>query len=652
MKRFYILIILTLTIACSGIKSSNRNMIHVIPKNVLKKQKLTKKEAIASIEKKKTETTKAILKLNKNRIDVFNEYPASTSKKKYKLSVAYDSTSLYDFIVNVLQKTLHKNFIIKANIKLPVSIYLDGEFSEEELISFIRILLDAQRLTIVKVGNTYVIKQSKGTPKTPLASGDAWWLYRPRYIGTRNMLNVVRNLLTTSGGVYNLGNMVLIADERNNLAAIRRLVRLIDVDDLSSFNIRVFKLVNSSPTDIYKEIQNILKSTGVEKSSYSVIPIDRLNLLVVLTTSESLMNKLDRLIKLLDSEENRENKKIYIYRVQYVDVEKLSKTLESFLSGKKVISSNRNKKAKKTTPTIVTSNVIIVPDKTTNTLIIEASPEDYQKIRKLIEELDVMPRQVLIEVLIAEVTLNKQLENGVEWWLKSHGKYAATASINYGLTGSKENLFGFTYYGVNPDNFWHFLYALSTKSKITVLSSPHILVRDNEGASIDVGQEVPILTMETVGTTQISGTSAIDRRVEYRDVGVILRVKPHISEEGFVTLEVEQETSQAEKNTVSGIDSPIILKRKIKTTLMVQDGHSIILGGIINRRTNAVKKSIPILGDLPFFGKLFSYESKEKENTELIIMITPHVIKSVEEADVISSIFEKRLQGLVGRQKK
>ena len=123
-------------------------------------------------------------------------------------------------------------------------------------------------------------------------------------------------------------------------------------------------------------------------------------------------------------------------------------------------------------------------------------------------------------------------------------------------------------------------------------------------------------------------------------------MKPHISEEGFVTLDITQESSEAQANTISGIDSPIILKRKVKTTLMVQDGHSVIIGGIIDHKRNVVKKKVPLLGDIPLFGKAFSYEQTKRSKTELIVMLTPYVISSVEEADVITSMIQERLKAL------
>lgn len=641
-------------IGCSSIRTPKISSFHVIPKKTLKgKTGKREKEIIKKIGKtKKEQTIEVFSKPGKGTDLVIYKKPIIQKGKKYRLSVYYDTIPIYDLIVNIFKNVLKKNFLIKANLSTTISISIDGNFTETEILEMLNFILENIGCIITQKGNLYVVENTSISQNAFLLKGTKLWFYKPKFLSIRDIYQIIMNLKSRSGKVLVLKNYIFTIDTKETLNSIRTLVKLIDTDTFKSHSIKIFKLQNTEPKDMQNEISQILKSTDVSPENFSLIPIDRLGFLVVIANTNELMNEIASLIKTLDSQPEKGERGIYIYRVQYVKVDKLAQTLEKLLSGKEAIVSK--KKGKEQTPTpIISSKIVIVPDEVNNALIIEATPEDYKKIKAIISELDTMPRQVLIEVLIAEITLRNQMENGVEWWLKIHAKsYTSETASQFGLAGGRESLFGFTYYGINPDHFWNFLYFLSTKSKINILSSPHILVRDNEEATIDVGQEVPVLTMETVGTTQIQGTTAIDRRVEYRDVGVILKVKPHISEEGFITLEITQETSEAEKNTVSGIDSPVILKRKVLTTLMVQNEHSVILGGIINRKINNVAKKVPVIGDIPFLGKLFSYESKEEERTELIIMITPHVIKSVKEADIISNLFEERLKNLMKNKKK
>ena len=647
--------IITVALICACSKapiSKNQPVISIIPKGVLNKErKQREKRILAKMPTEEKEKTKEVAYIKGGSVSLLKTQKEKLFTKKYTISVNYDSVPVYDFVVDILNKTLNKNFVIEDKIKGNISVVLDGSFTEGELINIVEQILEKQGLTLYKQKGLIIIKKSRTYPKILLTKDFAFWFYKPDFLSPREVYSIAAELISQEGKCKIIGNKLLVIDKKKTVLSIRRLITTLDTEAFSGYSIKIFELKNSTPSVVSKELEKILASIKVSKESWSFIPIDRLDFLVVIASSQKLMDRVTNIVKLLDSTQEKGAKNIYIYKVQYARASDIAKILDNLLSGKKVITTGVKGKKKEVTK-IVSSEVVIVPDEINNALIIQASQEDYRKIKSLIDSLDVMPKQVLIEVLIAEITLNKQLENGIEWWLKSNGKqYIAEGSISFGLSGSRSQLFGFTYYGLDPDNFWNFLYFLSTKSDLTVLSSPHILVRDNEDASIEVGKEVPVLSTETVGTVQIQGTAAIDRKIEYRDVGIILKVKPHISDEGFVTLEIVQESSTAERNTVSGIDSPVILKRKIKTTLMVQNGHSIILGGIIDRRNNTLIKKVPLLGDIPFLGNLFSYRSNEHTKTELVIMITPHVIESVNQADVISNLFETRLKKLIKKQK-
>ncbi len=627
--------------------------LRIIPEGSLPvKTKPREEHLITEKLKKEKEETKIVYSKKTGSISKHYIPGIGSKRKKYNISVSYDNIPLYDLLVNIVKNTLKKNLVVETNLDRTVTVILNGRFSESELLSILKDILQTWGVSMNIYDGVVVVKKARTHPRPSVSSTVGWWVYKPENISPRTALNILREFSGPESTVKMAGSILIVVDYPKNLKRMLHLIKVVDVDPFRGYAVKIFELKNAEPSSVAKEVNNVLKSLRIERGLYQMVPVDRLGYLIAVASSDALMERITSLVKLLDSGEEKSERNIYIYKVQYVKVKKIAETLRELLTGKSAIApTSSKKKSKKESPAIVSSNVVIVPDETNNALIIEASQEDYKKIKTIISAMDTMPRQVLIEVLIAEVTLNKQLENGVEWWLKAHGNtFTGEAAITYGLAGSRQNLFGFTYYGLNPDNFWNFLYFLSTNTNLTVLSSPHILVRDNEEASIDVGKEVPILSTETVSSVDIQGSAGIDRKIEYRNVGVILKVKPHVSEEGFVTLEISQESSSAEKNTVSGIDSPVILTRKINTTLMVQNEHTIVLGGIIDRRTDTVVKRVPLLGDIPLLGKLFSYESREKNNTELIIMITPHVIDSVSKADVISNIFKTKLRNLLEKK--
>ena len=646
-KIAFFLISLTLLFSCA--KRREQVSISLIDKSKLEKVRKPREKTLLKEKPRRKGETKVIYRIHRRSLERSLVKPIKVKGKVKNLSLIYDYVDIVDFINQVLGDVLKVNYLIPSYVKGTLSIRLEGSFSKRELLKVIKIVLEASGYTLSKKGSLYVVER-QGTKPLWITQGKTIWVYRTNYVRPSEIVKAIRPLLTRDAQLTfydNLGLIVLI-EENQKIKSIIRLAKLIDTEPFSRYDISILKLNFADARDLSREIESMLSRMGLRRGyDFSIIPIPRLDYIVTLTNSEKLTDRIISIVKLLDVPVERGEKNVYIYKAQHVEARKLADTLIKFLSKKGQVVTVGKKGKKVKSQAILTGEVVIVPDETTNTLLIESTPEDYERIKRIIRVLDAMPRQVLIEVLIAEISLEKELEHGVEWWLRAKSRgYKAEVSSAFGLAGAREKLLGFTYYGINPDDFWNFIYALATESQIKVLSSPHILVRDNEEATIDVGQEVPVITTETVGTTLIQGTAAIDRRISYKDVGIILKVKPHISEEGFVTLDITQESSEAQANTISGIDSPIILKRKVKTTLMVQDGHSVIIGGIIDHKRNVVKKKVPLLGDIPLFGKAFSYEQTKRSKTELIVMLTPYVISSVEEADVITSMIQERLKAL------
>ena len=201
---------------------------------------------------------------------------------------------------------------------------------------------------------------------------------------------------------------------------------------------------------------------------------------------------------------------------------------------------------------------------------------------------------------------------------------------------------GFTY-AFASDALEAFLRAYSRENEVKILSTPHILVADNTEATIDVGEEVPIVTSEYTPTTRLEGET-FSRSIEYRDTGILLAVTPRINEKGLVTMEVNQEVSNVSEQRIEGIDSPIILKRQAETTLVVQDGRTIVIGGLIREQKDTTKEGIPYLSDIPYLGMLFGYTKEISRNTELLFLITPHVVQNLEEAELVTQEFKEKVK--------
>jgi len=288
----------------------------------------------------------------------------------------------------------------------------------------------------------------------------------------------------------------------------------------------------------------------------------------------------------------------------------------------------------------------IIPDEVTNTIVILATPDDYALMYETIQKIDIVPRQVMIEVLIAEVTLGDDLRFGIEWSIKSKiDKGFMSLGFNTGLDRTTAQ--GFTFLGIDRTGLIQgFLQALATESKVNVLASPHILAADNREARIQIGNQVPIVTSETpISTVGTTGTS-VSRSIQYKDTGVILKIKPLINESGLVSLDLSQEVSDYFLQNIYGSEYPVITKREATTNLVAQDGETIVIGGLIQENFKRTRAGLPLLSKIPVLGWLFSNTADEEKRTEVIMLLTPLVVKNPEDAKNMTNVYIHRIKGV------
>jgi general secretion pathway protein D len=292
----------------------------------------------------------------------------------------------------------------------------------------------------------------------------------------------------------------------------------------------------------------------------------------------------------------------------------------------------------------------IVADPSNNALIIMAKAQDYRDIETVIKQLDIMPLQVLIDATIVEVGLTDQLKYGLQWYF-SHDLGGTTGSA--GFLGSTLGLAsaagGFTYVLTNVARDMKIqLDALAATNKINVLSSPSLMVLNNQQATIKVGDQVPILTAQALpanGVSNLVGTQSI----QYKDTGVLLEVRPRVNAGGLVSMELSQAVDtlkNAGAASASGINSPTIQQRKIQSQVAVRSGETIVLGGLIIENANNTVTGMPLLSELPWLGPLFSSTEKNLARTELVILMTPRVVENSRSSQQITNEYRRRLSGL------
>jgi general secretion pathway protein D len=413
------------------------------------------------------------------------------------------------------------------------------------------------------------------------------------------------------------------------------------------------------------------------------LPETRTNSLIVLASAEILADVADLLSK-IDVPATSGGGKISVYYLENADSEEVAKVLASLSEkrpGQPPVAAAQQpagappRDAQPTVKSVLSAEleggIKVTPDKATNSLVIIASPNDFLTLTEVIKKLDIRRRQVFVEAVIMEVTLDKARDLGVEYrGTVGKGDSAAITGTNFDFQGNVNSLLGSIAAG-NPLIFpgsgliaggiagsvtlpdgtkvpalTAVLRAAQTLTNVNILSSPHLLTLDNKEAEIVVGENVPFITSQSRDSTNLAN---VINTIERKDVGITLRITPHIHESEYVSLDIFQESSALKDtsllaNTTMG---PTTTKRSARTSVLVKNGDMVIIGGMMQETAQDIERKVPLLGDIPLLGYLFKFKSVSRKKTNLIIMLTPHVIREPGELAKPSAEQRKRLDDFV-----
>ena len=502
-------------------------------------------------------------------------------------------------------------------------------------------------------------------------------------------------------------NMLIVSGTGADIAALGELIATFDVDFLAGMSFGIFPLQNGSAKAIATELGSILGAgSGAPLGGMlRFVPLERINSVLVISPQRAYLRQAGGWIERLDRGDE-DTPRIFEYRVQNSRAVDLARVLSQLFSSGQVrvvdtgvapgqtplqlssvgFGQNGNgngngaslapRPAAGTPPMppplsqpvpdqpaaaappqpagdggtpsagradddLAPPHARIVADEKNNTLVIFARPRDYRMIEGALKKLDVVPLQVLIEATIAEVTLNHDLQYGVQWFLKAG---TSDFTLSNDKTGIISSVFpGFNYL-LKQSNVNVVLNALSAVTNVNVVSSPQLLVLDHHVATLQVGDQVPI-PIQQAQSTLVPGAPLINT-VEFRDTGVILRVSPRVNSNGLITLDIAQEVSDVTKTTTSNIDAPTIQQRRIQSTVTVQDGETVALGGLIRENRTNSRNGVPGLGSIPLLGTLFSSIDRQQDRTELLILLSPRVVHDAAEARTLTEELRGRLHAL------
>jgi len=586
------------------------------------------------------------------------------------VELAFDNADIHEVLDVTLYELFRVNYMVDPSIKAKVTFHISGDYTKNQFINILNNVLQLNNLAIVRgPGNIYKVVRrasSAGSGNVPLVgenesdqAGDQTCMIRLRYISSANAAKNIKPFLSKNAVIVQdtVTNSVVITDTKDNQDKAVSILGMMDIEYFADISWQVFPLEGTDASEMARDLSRILKTgglynrPGMDKGSFEIVPIKTMNALLVASKWPSMIKLIEDWINAMDQSDDS-GTNVFVYFVENGTAAELADILKQLYGGTPSGSSKKTAIVRPTGSTgmagELSGEVEIIPDETNNAIVFKANGRDYKIIKEVLKKLDIVPRQVLINVVIAEVTLSDSLEYGVEWFLKDRAQsdYKLQGVLDNGIERAFDTVLGSSGSAglklalYDSDNALRGLItALDTEGEINILSSPNILAIDNKESIIEVGEQVPIPTGETV----TDGGSRITS-IQYRDTGVLLSVTPHINSSGLIKMELAQEVSEiGTEYIISEVTANSFLTRKAQTSLVVEDGQTIVIAGLMRSKSDNNSSGIPYLRDIPLLGYLFGGMSKDLNKTELIFLVSPRVINTRAEADAVTKDFSKRV---------
>ena len=594
-------------------------------------------------------------------------------------SLAFVDADVRRVVDAVMGSMLGANYSIDPAVHGNITLRTNQPVARDMLVPMLENALRSVDAVLVQQGDSYrILPRAEARTRAPVSDdaaatsnttpGFATEVVTLKQASAREMARLLEQFLGKDvvGGTNVATNQVLITGGAEERQAARQLIARFDIDSLANMTFELFRLENVDADTLNNELVKIFQPPyDIIGSRVRLIPLPRLRSLLVIAAERADIAKVEPWIKRLDAGVSGK-RRLYSYIVQNGRAQDLAASLQRVLatggdSGQGGAQQSAAEPATSSTQlppeqaiggqtplpggtnAAVTSSgggsgPRIVPSEANNSLLIYANGEEYDFIREALEKLDQPVPQVLIEATLAEVTLTDDFRFGVSFSAlrgdtsvaQSNSSSALPAAI---FPGFSMSVIGSTAQGV--------LNTLQGKTHLRVLSAPKLIVLNNQTATLQVGDQVPIVTQQSQSVS--AAGAPIVNSVELHDTGVILKVTPRVNDTGTITLDVAQEVSDVATTTSSGINSPTIQQRRLTSTVATQSGQMIALGGLIRDRRNKTRQGIPLLSQIPLVGGLFGTQGNSGTRTELIILLTPTIIHSPQQ---VRGVVDALIDGL------
>ncbi|MFT4925944.1 MAG: general secretion pathway protein D [Phenylobacterium sp.] len=616
----------------------------------------------------------------KSMADLFNadqesKRVAATFSEADQVRYSVDAMKLSEFIHHVFRDILGVNYVVDntlTNLASPVTLNFQNLISKKEaFLASSDILLRQQIGVTVKDSVYYLFPMetksagdvSIGVGRTdadlPLTQGKVLQIVPMNFGMNIGIERTLRDLSDIAVTVDMDKNAVFLQGARSKVRKVMELARILDMPSNQGKHIGLLRLTYLSTQEFSKQISQLMEAEGIpvgvgnaKQKNVVLVPLNQIGLVAVFANNGAFLSRIQFWHEQLDQPSQGDAKRYFMYEPQNARARDLGESLSPLFGGsvpttaKPKGNSSRDTRSalRSSTATPVSSagddDLTMVIDERTNTLIFYTTSMRYQQLRPLIKRMDTLPRQVILEATIAEVTLSGEFKHGVEFAV-------ANGSFGFGTKGAFKatDIGGFAAGWVRPitsslENVS--VNLIKTNSLVNVLSSPTLLVRDGVSASITVGNEIPLVTstisVPITGTENERTTTTIERR----QIGLTLSVTPTINSQGIVIMEIMLDISN--ELAISG--NSTLLNRQVQTEVVANSGQTIILAGLISENKSNGDSGVPVLGDLPVLGNLFKSATQNKDKTELVILVTPKIINGGEQWDEIKNKFRKGLENV------
>lgn len=587
-------------------------------------------------------------------------------------------------LVNIVSEVTQKTFIVDPRVKAKINVISTHPMDKDQVYSVFLSILNVHGFTAIESGEHIVkivpdnLAKSQNSPVLSgreVAQDDSLitQIIRVQHVSAAQLVPLLRPLIPQHGHIvaYPANNSLIISDYAGNVKRLHKVIQRIDQP--TDEGVEVIMLQHASAPEVSRILTTLYQRQATNQAASgttapSVIADERTNSILISGDKatrlhlRTIITHLDTPLKSLGN-----TKVIYLRYAQASNLVDVLKGVSDTLENQQQSDAN--------TATTGGTQANIQADETTNSLIITATPDVLRSLENVIDKLDIRRAQVLVEAVIAEVSIDRARELGVQWMTYNTGdNVTPIGMINFDNTGAgiadlATNAYRFNQGNTSnlelPDgingalfglgrlgsvfNFALLVKALSADSNSNVLSTPSLLTLDNQEAEIVVGQNVPFLTGQYTNTGAVAGATNPFQTIERQDIGIKLKVKPQINEGDAVKLSIEQEVSSVSNSSVAS--DLVTNKRTIKTTVIVENGSMVVLGGLTSEDLQQVSQKVPILGDIPLLGALFRSTSTQKVKRNLMIFLHPVIVRDAETERLLSQKKYEEMQAIQLQQR-